>query len=535
MRTRSNLLVFIIPFILMSCENNINKKEIKDSSQVELIEKGPIISPNILPKKILDGATPPFDLEKNASILENALFAWKEMIALSWQSNYRDTIGDINIIRGQPDLSWTYAKGTPKHPLVWETFAHRIEYRPKGDTITKDFNSKPSYPFVNKNEVDWNGINPSDHFIVLDEDNEIGSCYVFSKPNINTITTDNKLVMYMAKVNEVEYNYRKKYFNSADKIKQSISIISDTTDHKGVKLLKKISTHNGDQTDPCGAKHFANNNNVIVFPCSDSSTKQKGVIEIKTAWRPLLMTDKKEEFLVREAIVFDEKKDSSKTKYIAQKVPYVLIGMHIIHKTKNYRNFFIASWEHNSLQSYGYKFVLNDPASSPDTKEGYKILPVERHNDTDGAHSYIKEVYKSISDTIQAEIKKANPNNFLANYRLIGFQSDLYPDAELKDRKKQMPAYYLANLVIESDATLSDFSGNSISNPFNNKANVVVDKKLITAGGCVGCHGVAQQSGSDFSFLNDFAGKPIPNPEPRSLSQKKINSILYPIIKNESK
>ena len=102
-------------------------------------------------------------LKKNSTVLENALFAWKEMIALSWKSSYTDT----TIVRGQPDTNWTYASGNTKNPLVWETFAHRIEYRPKGDIISKNFNSTPSYPFVNENEVDWNGINSSCTYFIF--------------------------------------------------------------------------------------------------------------------------------------------------------------------------------------------------------------------------------------------------------------------------------------------------------------------------------------------------------------------------------
>jgi len=518
MKTRFNLLAFAIPFFLLSCGDSTNTEEDKAPS-LETVVNGSSVT---IPDDILDGSMPPYDLEKNASILDGALFAWKEMIALSWQSTYSDN----TIERAQPDPSWTYAQGTPTNPLVWETYAHRIEYRPKGDVITKEFNSKPSYPFVNESQVNWNGIDPSEQFIVLDEDNEIGSCYVFAKPNINNITPENKLVMYMAKVNEVEYNYRKKYFNTHSKMVEALAMISDTVDNKGLNLLKEISTYNGSSTDPCGADYFGNQG-IIVLPCSDESTKQRGVIEIKTAWRPLLETDDQDEFLVRDAVVFDESEESSQTMYVAQKVPYVLIGMHIIHKTNNFRNFFIATWEHNSVQNYGYKFVINNPPS-PAPREDHQILPVERHDDADGAHSYISEAYNAISSAIQAKIKKANPDNpnFLANYRLTGFQSDLYPNDQLKDRKKSMPAYYLANLVIESDSVLADFSGSGISTPFNNGSNVVVDGKFITAGGCVGCHGVAQKKGSDFSFLNDNVQKPIPNPEARSLSEEKIDSIL---------
>jgi len=517
MKTRFNLLAFAISFFLLSCGDNTNTDKVIAPS----LETVPTGSSVTIPDDILDGSMPPYDLERNASVLDGALFAWREMIALSWQSTY----SDATIERGQPDLSWTYAQGTPKNPLVWETYAHRIEYRPKGDSIKKDFNSKPSYPFVNESQIHWNGIDPSEQFIVLDEDNEIGSCYVFAKPNITKVTPDNKLVMYMAKVNEIEYNYRKKYFNSHSKLENAQNKIS-MTGEKGLDLLKEISTYKGSLTDPCGANYYGKQG-LIVYPCSDESTKQRGVIEIKTAWRPLSGTDNQDEFLVRDAIVFDKSGDSTNAIYTANKVSYVLIGMHIIHKTNNFRNFFIATWEHNSVENYGYKFVIDNPPS-PASEEDYKIISVERHDDADGAHSYISEAYNTISSAIQAKIKKANPDNpnFLANYRLTGFQSDLYPNDQLKDRKKLMPAYYLANLVIESDSTLADFSGSSADDPFNDGNNVVVDGKFITAGGCAGCHGAAQVKGRDFSFLNDNFEKPVPYPDVVSLNEDEIKAIL---------
>lgn len=146
----------------------------------------------------------------------------------------------------------------------------------------------------------------------------------------------------MAKVNQVEYDYKKNHFNSHKQMIKSISTISDTTNNSGAKLLENISAYQGDANDPCGAVHFAKTDSVIVLPCSNKSTKQIGVLEIKTAWRPLLATDNAKEFLVREAIVFDEI-DSLTFNFRANKVKYALIGMHIMHKTNNHRNFFIAT------------------------------------------------------------------------------------------------------------------------------------------------------------------------------------------------
>lgn len=167
---------------------------------------------------------------------------------------------------------------------------------------------------------------------------------------------------------------------------------------------------------------------------------------------------------------------------------------------------------------------MNPPSPSP--REDFKVLPVERHDDSDGAHSRILETYTVISDAVQAKIREANPGNFLANYRLTGFQSDVYPNASLADRKQKMPAYYLANLVIESDDQLTNFSG-SFAAPFSNERNIVAGGQHITSGGCSGCHGQAQLGGTDFSFITDVGlDKPVPEPDKIYLTSVQLDTIF---------
>jgi len=512
------LLIFSVLLIFVCCET---KKSSVEDTATELVEGvGLEASDVILPADLLDNSEPPYDVAKESSVLEQALFAWKEIIALSWKSTYTAA----NPQRAIPDTNWSYKDGTPDAPLVWESFAHRLEYRPEGDVISKNFDSAPSYTFE-KVEIDWNSnsINPANHFVVLDEDNEIGSCYVFAKPNIeeNTIEAENDLIMYMAKVNREEYDYRKNYFNSTQKLSDALNKIKPSESEPGdLDKLKEISTYrSSNSNDPCGAAHYAEEG-YLVLPCSDGPSKTRGVIEIKTAWRPLKSTDNRADFLVRPAVTFDE---IDSTKFKAQAEENVLVGIHIIHKTNNFRQFFIATWEHNSVDSAGYKYALVNPTGG---REDFKILPVERHDGDDGAYSHIQEAYGAISTTVQAKIKEANPNNFLANYRLTGFQSDLYADKSLADRKTSMPAYYLANLIIESDDALSSFSGSGFGKPFDDGANTVADGKFITSGGCSGCHGVAQVSGADFSFLNDLFMKPVPEPEVKALTKKKVEMLL---------
>lgn len=515
MKIHHILFALLVVFSLPNCEGTSGGGTANEGEETPLTEdvvEEPAIEVN-LPADLLDGKYPPYDLAPNSSVLDNAIFAWKEMIALSWQSTYTSSVPQ----RETPDDTWSYADGTSTKPLVWETFAHRVEYRPKGDVLTKPFDSTPSYPFVNTDQINWNGLDQSQYFVVLDEDNEIGSCYVFANPAITKVTDQENLIMYMAKANRVEYDYRKKYFNSSAALHAAINKAE-----KNIDLLKEISTYqDASGSDPCGSAYYGDQG-VIVLPCSDEASQTRGMMEIKTAWRPLTSQDNPAEFLVRDAVTFQEVINGTDTSYVATVNQYVLLGMHIIHKTNNYRHLFIATWEHNSLEGYGYKYALDNNNGQAEAE----LQDVMRHDDSDGAHSRSMETYGAISDAVQAQIKAANPDNpnFLANYRLTGFQSDVYVDATLADRKTSMPTYYLANLVIESDKTLADFSGSSIGNPHDQGNNLVAHGKFITSGGCSGCHGAGAQvnRGTDFSFLNDFAGKPIDVPDPFRLPDYKI-------------
>ncbi len=525
------LAIYMLLLVLACNDSKKNKTSTEDKSRNKKENTTNLLAQtaqNIqLPDDILDGMFPPHDVDENSSALEQAIFAWKEMIALSWQSTYNTT----SFERGRPDKSWTYKAGTPQQPMVWETYAHRLEYRPKGDVITKAFDSAPAYAFdlQGKTKIDWGDIKQDEHFILLDEDNEIGSCYLFGGPNNPSAAKPEdkvqNLVMYMAKLNRTEYNYRKNFFNSSQSIAKGTA---------ASKLdIQQISAYKDEGgKDPCGSAHFTNQGK-FVFPCGDNNIKGEageGVIEVKTAWRPLQKGDKPNEYLKRSVIVFDE---VGEDEFKASLQEYVLIGMHIIQKTKNFPEFFIATWEHNNVETHGFGFVAANPKSNTGEQmrdELYQVLSPARHDSSkDGGFSKDDFTYNKVSDAIQTRIKAANPNHFLANYRLTGYQSNLHPNKSVAERKKVMPAYYLANYVIESDATLADFSGSGQGKPFNDQPNLYADGKHITVGGCSGCHGVAQAKlGSDFSFISAKASKILPAQEPdvRVLSNKELADIL---------
>jgi len=495
-----------------STQTTINPENQVEEGFADLAETE---SPIVLPSDLLDGMTPPRDVDANGTPFQQGIFAWKEMIALSWESTYSKE----NPIRAEPKSSWSYKDGTPSNPMVWETYAHRVEYRALNDSSTrKEFDTPPAYAFGESNNINWNGLNPADYFVVLDEDNEINSCYlvggkISTDPNIKEL--DN-LVLYMAKENRAIYDYGK-HIREVDSLKILKNVSKDTSNLR--KNLRDITSQ-----DPCGTGVWKGK--AFILPCSDES--QEGAIEIKTAWRPMKASDSAKDFLVRNAIYFTEEDE----KFTAHEAKYVLIGMHIIQKTTNFPQFFIATWEHNSVESDPYELIIeNEQGGEDNPQRRGNIYQVARHEGGDTTFSKDAYTYGALSTAIQEKIRAVATDpekpHFLANYRLTGYQSTLYPDKTLDERKKAMPAYYLANLVIESDYILANFSGSDQDNGLNDEPNIVTDGQFITTGGCIGCHGVAQYKfGDDMSFVAGNA-RLVPHPEPSVVSTKTLTDIGF--------
>lgn len=425
---------------------------------------------------------PPHDVSStNPSNKELAIFAWRQMIALNWQSSYQSS-GSSNI-RAEPDLKWNYGNNTdsfPTQPVVWETYAHRTEFSPYNEKVPQQpFDSAPQYPFETVTYPGGSGSNAVFNF--LDEDNEIGSCYLFSlEPQ------DSLMVMYQAKVNRSEYNYI--YQNYADDTVLSTAVKSTGTNIKNNNYYYP--------PPPGGPSNCDCPPGVFCLPCGENGDSEEGAIEIKTAWRVAHKGEDISPFFHREVM------------YMANGATaptmgtFLLIGMHIIHKTVNMPEFIFATWEHESVtagsnnESYTYiPISANDTA----TINGHTIientgvpLPVQRLHPVDSL------AYFTVSNTVHAMINAKNPNNVLQNYRLVGVQAQIVNYAQ----RDSIPSYFLANYVIESDLALQDFYGSfghsQDGNP--NILNVGASAK-VTMGGCKGCHGQAQLSGSDFSFV----------------------------------
>ena len=459
----------LIGMIAWSCQ-----KESKPNSEEALVtQEG--VSLNISYE--VPGDLPSSD----ASEADLARFAWNEFFALNWAASWNVD----NQQRGTPDTSWEFATGGVAPALsVWETYIHRTELRPADGNRYKDLSTgMPNYTFIDPVDTSTNNVDLNDFWVNLDEDNEIGSCYLFAYDSFE--------VLYMAKSNLVEYNYIRNNFPTDTDLKAALN------NGKGMSYLKKI-TNEGSSCNSDTAK------NVICLPCGNASGQ--GSIEIKTAWRFLdPAKDDESRFLIKKGVYYT--KASENAEPVAQIGNFGLIGMHIIHKTENYPAFVFASWEQLDVRSAKMKTIgLDTPLV-----DGKPDPNVDPHSLTPVIDRAIPATLQEINKEAQELITSQNSASVWQYYQLIGVQGKPinYEDRSTDDN------YFMANYVIESDSLLTFFHG-SFADPFDSTIqNVVYEGKSFNMGGCQGCHGQAQIGGTDFSFLLDFgAGKPVPEPDP---------------------
>lgn len=498
-----SLTVLCVMFFAVSCKND--KKIVKEVE--EAVEKA-VTSVDVAAGVNLNSSAVPPGPAANASKSELYALAWEQFIALNWP------VADPSVAGNRAKPSTDTAKNflsvtnTNTPTLVWSTYASKAEvFGPKYQTTLPAWStlSTPDYSY---------GVTPTAKatgdvytlFNNLDENNEIGEATVFAGVKKGD-TVGGSQVLYEAKMNEVEYSYIRKH-----------NLQNDMTSATWTSKTKKdLAAYAG----TCKTTQAATNEN-ICFPCANTSESTEGVIEIKAAWRELEEgIDVKDRYYTKDVIVY-EKGTGSNIVY-TNKI-YALIGLHIIRKTKNYPTFIFTTFGHvdNIKNGIYYNNDIAIPSSDKDKdKKYYQYYDKDGNPDVTSYpnHKYIKrgniavtsedEIHTIVPDLqlfnseIQKRIKTANSSSIWQYYELIGLQATPtdYTQRSTDDQ------YYLANNVIETDYTLRRFTG-VFGNPTGiqlNINNVTLNdngaSKSVSMGGCMGCHGNAQQGGSDFSFL----------------------------------
>ncbi|WPV69213.1 hypothetical protein [Chitinophaga sp. LS1] len=398
------------------------------------------------------------------------VFAWEEFLALNWKSSYKNSG-----LRDNPDLNWTFKNANPDL-VVWETYAHRTELRPYNDSMLP-FDVAPHYSFGQKLYKASDSTSFT-LFNMLDENNEIGSCDVYAHVNENY---KQYRVLYQAKVNRDEYNYILQHYPTKAKLSSARAYTK--------KMIDSLKAYYPDVKNSCNCPPDYKG---ISLPCGKNGGKT-GAIEVKTAWRQLTQEDNPARFFTRTVVYFT----GNKGHVVYHNKTYALIGLHIIHKTNNYEDFVFATWEHVDVQKDHMGYVPLD-SNGNETNQFYK--------DYQRLHA-IPSLVNQSTEYVHKKLRNMNPQSVWLNYRLVGVQGKPTKDSTSFN-------FFLANYVVESDATLGDFNGSGIGTPFDHLPNTLYKGQFISMGGCKGCHGVAQiKLGTDFSFLLDNVGKPVLRPD----------------------
>ena len=478
-------------------------------------------------------STPPNDIAANASLEDLAKLAWQQLLALSWKAGYPGTR------RGQPDPGWSYSTpGAFPALMTWQTYAQTTELRPNAPlTIPWAQLGIPQYSYQKAIIQDPNNHNAKNNlWNNLDEDNEIGSCDTYgqykNQPN------PKQLVLYQVKVNQDEYEYLRVNYggdqnNSGGKLAQAQSAVAKTITAPPYLYYSSGFPGNCGPCDPAQA---------ICLPCGGAPNPAGGTytgsIEVKSAWRRLQPGDDKARFFTTNALYYDQ---DATGQLIYKNGTFALIGIHIIHKTKNYPDFIFTTFEQVDVEKADMEYVLLTSAPTPPATlppAGTQIPPAvaikRQAGQTNRQQVHpVPPTLDAVTNKVHQQLAGLNPGSIWQYYRLTGVQGHPVncqpnpvppanknaPQACVSNQNPVQctnldPNYFMANFVVESDPFLNNFSGPGFGgNPFKNCNNIVTfstqsgktQGTQLNMGGCKGCHGVAETAlGTDFSFLLDF-------------------------------
>ncbi len=430
----------------------------------------------------------------DVSFTNLALFAWQEFVALNYPADPAH--------RGKPMASSSYTDLTG--PRVWETYWHRVEVFPY-DEMPVQSNGKavitgsPTYRYspnaftLDAAHFDTNSTGAMNNQLWnnLDEDSELNVDQMFGQATAITDFINANRIVYEAKMNEDAFNY-------------ILGNSLETAATRGPILaagVAGLSSFGGTcATAPAGQ---------VSLTCG-SIGGSEGHVEIKAAWRALSTAELASgDYYAKEVIHYQGVADGTGKIDNKWRVDtYGLIGLHIIHKTVNFPSFTYASFEHvdNITSGIGYIDEITQTGRGTGDTFGASVLVTARDNP-------IPAPVVAVNAIAQAAVA----GSVWANYQLVGIQA--YPTDVSVGRSDAVgtasnandnSSFFLSNIVIETNAELQNFTGKLAAGTQADMNNWTGGHN-INMGGCMGCHGVAQSKGADFSFL--IANAPFTAPE----------------------
>ncbi|HSR67529.1 MAG TPA: hypothetical protein VLU25_06270 [Acidobacteriota bacterium] len=510
------------------------------------------VSPD-LPSDIPGGAP-------NADLSQASAFAWQEFIALNWpavaqtgQNNTRG-VADSNALFGQGD-----------GPLVWETYRNKVEIFPGNNgpppgyvddaSQSYGFDALPQYIY-NPDTVGNNGMiqpcstaSSSTPFVNLDEVNEIGLNQMFAGIGPDSPAPGQQFI-YLAKANRVEYTYvaANKWWNFDSNVQQ---VVSNTANY--------VKTNNA--SPPAGSTEY------VSFPSGTVEVKTAWRLlgAGEDASRYHTATVRHYENNASGTPCYVDVEMAMMALHIIQKTPtapyFIFATFEQADNLRTSDGTMVEDVDGNIVANQNATPLdpnvtsKNAVSANPANKDSIQVLspssadctPGDRlyYYNTEGEaspqgsvcvnlrkHSIPQDVidanqaaHSAISSYNQANGVSGSPWGY---YKLINVQwlPINKPTPGQDYTGPDAATYYLANIVVETDYNLQVFSGQQqpkVSDGSNNKGlitdfntdgtpytNVYYGGNQYNMGGCMGCHGVAQDNGSDFSFIFPF---PVDAPE----------------------
>jgi hypothetical protein len=537
-----------------------------------------VISP-VVPADIEGGAP-------NASLITSSIFAWQEFIALNWPAL---TQSGGKPLRDTPDKAKPFGDPKETGPLVWHTYRGKVEIFPGTGLNNKPGSPPTNFPpgYVNNPSQSYGYDSPPQYlynpamvgtptgaiapcdpsqkgdptpWINLDEVTQIGLDVMYAGIKVNNPgpNPDPQRIRFLAKANRSEYNYvaANNYWWPS----------TDFTTAQGNLLASVTYQPSGQYTYP--KSPFLN------FP--------DGTIEVKAAWRPLSEKQDPTHFYTTKVRYYNS---PAANQFCYVDETWALVALHIIQKTPSAPYFVFATFEQaeNLLTPDGLPVEDDNgnvirPSKVGPTTPGltYNASPTAPSVTANGPYCtdqrdelYYQELGSQLPNKGPICVNQRNytiPKPVVAvnslfhdiigayaksqgfastpwlHYKLVNVQWVPFDPSSITpgdpNGPKNPATYHLANIVVETDYTLQNFSGRltaggastSYPPPPNNqqqnyKNTFIIPSKgtagqpiqAFNMGGCMGCHGQAN-SHADLSFI--LSGGPVKEPETPALPQQ---------------
>ena len=547
--------VVLLSFVVIGgCSNNNNNQDFAITSE--------------FPSDIQGGAN-------NANLREAALFAWQEFIALSWtaEPGVRDT-PDNNELFGdiKPDrpLVWeTYRHKVEIYPGIGDNPPGFVNSAAQ----SYGYDSLPPQYIYGDGEVEpCTGQvpiqNPS--LVNLDEITQIGLDYMFAgaAPPESDINMDPQLIRFLAKANRVHYEYVVEPVNSFWKhspaylqaVNNFLTILTDTEGFKlpgpvisfpeGIVEIKAAFRNLTNQERSSGRFYTT----IVRYYEQDDEDPDSACYR-EAVWglvglHIIHKTPTAPSFIYATFEQADNLLDPSGN-------PVEDVNGNIINQFTNVSTTPALSYMDGDppvlnivgtdyCDDTGQRLFYNEVG--PEVRGFPSGLPFEGFICQNLRDRRIPQTVVNVNKEVHDIMEEYNAENGIEDspwlyYKLVNVQTEPFNISEIDsdnyDSERGEATFYLNNIVIETDYTLQNLNGGIYTNSeipasgpptnfppnfqdFNpsrvTKQNVLTfdeDGNLTNTynmGGCMGCHGGAQFSGTDFSFILS-QGRVINGPE----------------------